>query len=248
MPFVIDGPGFERRFRPEGLDTQASIVLMSGDQPAGVCLIARQGWTSRVAAMAIAPDFRAQGIGKQLMNLVIDESKARNDRRMVLEVIEQNPPAIGLYESVGMSKTRRLVGYRREPSPGLMSSLSEIDPSEVIRSQVSECDADLPWDFKPETLALKVNTVGFSLESKAFTLVSEAPNDRVIIWTLFVRKACRLQGLGTRLVEGLAAKYPDKALVMPVALPDDLAPEFFSKTGFVPPAISQFEMAISFSR
>ena len=64
MPFNIDGPGFERRFRPEGLDAQSSVVLMAEDQPAAVCLIARQGWTSRVAAMAIADAFTSSSMSR----------------------------------------------------------------------------------------------------------------------------------------------------------------------------------------
>jgi ribosomal protein S18 acetylase RimI-like enzyme len=127
MPFVIDGLQFERRFRPEGLDTQSSVILMDSDKPAAICLIARQGWTSRVAAMAIAPNFRRKGVGQHLMNLVIDEARKRGDHRLILEVIEQNPPAIGLYESVGMSITRRLAGYRREPSAGTKSDIQFID-------------------------------------------------------------------------------------------------------------------------
>lgn len=245
VPFVLEAGTFERRFRPEGLDSQAGIILMNSDEPAGVCLIARQGWTSRVAAMAIAPAFRSQGVGKYLMNRVIDEAKARGDKRMVLEVVEQNPPAIGLYESVGMRKTRRLVGWRREGSEGIPIDLTPVDPAEIVRSQVMECSPDLPWDYKPETLALKINTLGLSLEDKAFAILSDTP-ERVIVWSLFVVGEHRGKGYGRKFVEGIAARFPGKAIVTPVALPDDHADVFLTKLGFKNPDISQFEMAIDF--
>ena len=249
MPFVLDALGFERRFRPEGLDSQSSVILKEGDQFAAICLIARQGWTSRVAAMAIAPDFRRQGVGKHLMNLVIGEARERGDRRLVLEVIEQNPPAIGLYESVGLTITRRLVGYRREPSLGASAEIQEVDPSEVIRRQVIECDAGLPWDYKPETLATKcVSLTGYSLEDRAFALVTNTTGERVIIWSLFTIRSERRKGYGKRMVEAIAARYPEKALVTPVALPDTHAPEFLTAVGFSEVSISQFEMAIDLSQ
>ena len=245
MTFTLDAAAFERRFRPEGLDTVSSVLLKSGDNFAAICLVARQGWTSRVAAMAIAPEYRRKGVGQYLMNKVIDDARARGDQRLLLEVIEQNPPAIALYESVGMTKTRRLVGYRREPSEGVASELERIDPSVVIRNQAVECSEDLPWDFKPETLTLKLGFLkGFRLNDEAFALLSDPPGERVIIWTLFTRKGARRSGLGRQLIEAVAALYPTRAIVTSVALPDDHELEFLSATGFTEIPISQFEMAI----
>ncbi len=245
MPFSLDAGTFERRFRPEGLDTQASLLLMLDDKPAGICLIARQGWTSRVAAMAIASDFRGKGLGKKMMIQVIEEARERGDRRMVLEVIEQNPPAIGLYERVGFSKVQRLIGYRKVASGGTEQKLERIDPSGVIRRQVSEGEPNLPWDYKPETLSLKVNTVGWSLEDQAYALVSEAPGDRVVLWSLFTNRNSRGLGFATKLLDGLGHQYAGKTIVMPIASPEGLAKDFMLKNGFEIPEITQFEMAIN---
>ena len=249
MTFTLDAAAFERRFRPEGLDTVSSVILKSEESFAAICMIARQGWTSRVAAMAIAPGYRRQGVGQHLINKVIDEARKRGDQRMLLEVIEQNPPAIALYEGVGMNKTRRLVGYRREPSEGVAAELDRIDPSLLLRIQAAECCPDLPWDFKPETLTLKVGFLkGFSLNDEAFALLSDPPGERVIIWTLFTKKGARRSGRGLQLAEAIAALYPTRAIVTSVALPDDHEPEFLAATGFIEISISQFEMAIDLTQ
>ncbi len=249
MPFIIDGPGFERRFRPEGLDSQSSMILMADGKPAAVCLVARQGWTSRVAAMAIAPDFRRQGVGQQLMKLVIAESKQRGDQRLVLEVIEQNPPAIALYESVGLKTTRRLVGYRREPQPGEYHEIQLIDPSIVIRNLAIECSSDLPWDYKPETLSHRgAPAKGVSYRDQAFAMISDSIPERVVFWSLFTKLSSRRNGEATRLVNAIAHRNPDKALVTPIALPDDHCREFLTRTGFKEVKVSQFEMAIDLTR
>lgn len=245
VPFVLDASGFENRFRPEGLDTQASILVKDGDKPAAMCLITRLGWNARVAAMAVAPNHRRTGVGRRLMGTVIDEARTRGDKRLVLEVIEQNPAAISLYEAVGMKITRRLVGYKRAGGDSQAEELQNVDPLTFTRLMTAECDLDLPWDFLPETLNAKgPPSEALSLDDAAYALVTEAPT-RTIIWSLFVKRDKRGQGYGTRLVRALAAKYEGKDLVTPVALPDTVAPRFFEKLGFVSPEISQFEMEIN---
>ncbi len=178
------------------------------------------------------------------MTTVIAEAKDRGDKRMVLEAIANNDAAIGLYESVGMRKTRQLIGYRRGPVSACGEILVEIDPAEFVRRQANECSNDLVWDFKPETLTLKVNAKAYSLDGKAFALVTEAPNDRLVIWSIFVNADSRRQGYGRRLVDSLASAHPERMMVFPIAVPDDLAHEFMTAMGFEVPEIKQYELAI----
>ena len=51
------------------------------------------------------------------MTTLIEQARERGDRLYDLEVIEQNPRAVRLYEGVGFKKLRRLVGYEAQ-SPG----------------------------------------------------------------------------------------------------------------------------------
>src|SRR5918912_2151985 len=115
MPVNVSAQGYERRFRPENLDPFASYVYFREARPVAIVLIARRGWTSRIAAMAVAPEARRKGFGKRIMQGVIRGAVARGDRSMLLEVFEHNTPAVNLYKGLGFSPIRRLVGYHREP-------------------------------------------------------------------------------------------------------------------------------------
>ena len=97
------------------MDPFASYVYFRENRPVAVVLVARRGWTSRIAAMAVAPEARGKGFGKRIMQGVIDEAVARDDRSMLLEVFEHNTPAVKLYKGLGFRPSRRLVGYHHDP-------------------------------------------------------------------------------------------------------------------------------------
>src|SRR5262245_29749601 len=86
--------------RQDHVDLNASQIILDGDQKVGVALVARRGWTSRIAAMGIVSERRGQGAGEWLMRQIITQAGERRDRWVVLEVIEQNWPAVHLYQKL----------------------------------------------------------------------------------------------------------------------------------------------------
>src|SRR4051812_44851211 len=114
VPLNFTAEAYERRFRAEDLDPYTSRVYEWDGAAAGVMLIARRGWSSRIAAMGLAPELRGGGVGRRVLGETIAEARARGERRMVLEVIEGNAPAVALYTKLGFRPRRRLVGYRWE--------------------------------------------------------------------------------------------------------------------------------------
>jgi ribosomal protein S18 acetylase RimI-like enzyme len=139
VPMLLTPERYETRFRAENLDPFWSRLYHSEGAPAAVVMIAGRGWTSRLAAMAIAPNFPGRGLGKEVMRVALEEAVLRKDRTMILEVIEQNPAAVSLYTKLGFRPIRRLVGYDFQPrDAGHHGSdfqhLGEIDPLIVARS------------------------------------------------------------------------------------------------------------------
>jgi GNAT superfamily N-acetyltransferase len=87
VPIKMTAQAFERRFRGEDLDPFASRVVYAGagDSPVGVVLVARRGWTSRIAAMGLAPEARGQGLGRRLLSEAVEEARARSERAVYLK-------------------------------------------------------------------------------------------------------------------------------------------------------------------
>src|SRR5215210_1225766 len=154
VPVNISAGAYERRFRPENVDPFASYAYFWKIAPVAVVLVARRGWTSRIAAMAVAPGVRGKGLGKRIMQGVIDEAVERGDRFVLLEVFEHNTPAVKLYEGLGFEPLRRLVGYHHRPgaAPDGADALSKLDPLALARVVAREGKTNLPWMLAAETL------------------------------------------------------------------------------------------------
>ena len=94
VPINITDTVLLTMLRRDGIDLTASRVLMRDDEPIGLAMIARRGWTSRLAAMGITSNARSGGVGTWAMEQFIAEAKARGDKEMLLEVIEQNTAGV----------------------------------------------------------------------------------------------------------------------------------------------------------
>src|SRR5215218_1874712 len=156
MPVHVTAHGYERRFRPEHVDPFASYVYFREARPVAAVLVARRGWTSRIAAMAVAPEARGRGLGKLIMQDAINEAVERGDGYVLLEVFEHNDPAMKLYEGLGFSPLRSLVGYHHDPvgaSYAVTDTLDELDPLDFARVVAREGEPNLPWMLAAETLS-----------------------------------------------------------------------------------------------
>lgn len=75
-------------------------------------LLAPQGsGDGDIQTIAVHPDFRKQGLGRQLMEALLAEAEARQAKRIFLEVRADNPHAITLYETLGFEQIASRPGY-----------------------------------------------------------------------------------------------------------------------------------------
>jgi ribosomal protein S18 acetylase RimI-like enzyme len=240
-PVHVDAEGYERRLRAEHLDPFASrVYLREGpeDDPrsyAGLLLVARRGWTARVAGMGVAPEMRGRGLGERAMREAVGDAQARGDREMVLEVFEQNAPAVALYEKLGFRARRRLFGYRRgaaDAVAGTPGALSEADPLEVARLVAREGEPDLPWMLAAETLSAAAPPArAYHLGRHAYALIEEAGSEAVLLSALLVRRPERRVGWGKRLLGALFATFPGRDWYVPAIVPEGPTSTFLESSG-----------------
>jgi ribosomal protein S18 acetylase RimI-like enzyme len=252
MPVSVTAEGYEHRFRPEHVDPFASYVHFRETRPVAVVLVARRGWTSRIAAMAVAPEARGRGLGRRIMQDAIDEAVERGDRSVLLEVFEHNTPAVKLYEGLGFRPLRRLVGYHHDPG-GAASEVTDtlygLDPLDFARVVAREGGPGLPWMLAAETLSGAVSPAqAFHLDHRAYALIGDPDANVILLAAFVVPRAYRRNGWGTRLMQALIATYPDKAWSIPQIVPEELAATFFARCGWTLMDTNQLEMVLDVSR
>lgn len=212
IPF--DLPMILNLTRADSVDLAQSRVIVRDGAAVGAALIARRGWTCRLAAMAILPEARRSGLGRAIVLQLLDEAKLRGDRTMVLEVIEQNPAAVELYRACGFGTIRRLIGFGGSTAPpvdesDLHSSLIEVDLREVAAAVARYGLSDLPWQLSAETIAqLAPPAVGYRL-GDAWIAITDPAQPVVAIRALAGRDAVEPHRL-VALLRAVMAKHPGK--------------------------------------
>jgi ribosomal protein S18 acetylase RimI-like enzyme len=245
IPVAFNVNAFLNMVRKDGIDLTISRVLLRNGLPSGIALIARRGWTSRLAAMGITKEARGIGAGSWFMEQLIDEAGNRNEHEMVLEVIEQNESAFQLYKKCGFEIIRRLIGFiRRDAVEHLEADLEEIDIRQVGNLISRYGLTDLPWQLSGESMALTTPPACAYRSGKAYAVISNPDAKDVAIWTLLVEPDARGRRLGTDLVKSVIAQHPNKTWHVPALLPEELG-RVFERASFTREELSQWQMRLA---
>ena len=245
VPIHMDNSQFLNMLLKDNINLTSSRVLLIEDQPAGIALIARRGWTSRLAAMGIKKEFRGKKAGTWFMDELIKEARERKDREMVLEVIEQNESAVRLYQNYGFETVRRLIGLvHQDAKQDAKSDFQEVDLREMGQLISQHGLPDLPWQLSGETIALmNPPTCAYKL-GEAYIAVSNPEAEHVVIWSLLVEPSARGQELGVDTLTRVMAHHTGRIWHVPAIWPEQFG-VIFESAGFKREDLSQWQMRLS---
>ena len=246
VPVRFEPSQFLTMLRKDNIDLDASRVLLADGEPSGTALIARRGTlrASRLAAMGVIKEMRGKSAGSWLMEGLIREARARGDREMVLEVIEQNEPAVRLYKKQGFQTVRRLISLiRRDAKPDPKNDLQEIDLREMGQFILRHGLPDLPWQLSGETIGLLGPPARAFKCGRAYIAISNPDVEHVVIWSLLVETEARGKGLAVGLLENIMANHAGKTWHVPALFPEELG-RVFERAGFQREELSQWQMRL----
>jgi len=92
---------------------------MDGDAGCGIAgalLEPEDDSRAQLVSMWTAPTHRRFGVGRLLVDAVVDWAKSREIKMLLLMVVSTNNPAIRFYEQLGFAKTGRTDPYPNDPS------------------------------------------------------------------------------------------------------------------------------------
>lgn len=238
MPIEFNEEHFSIFVARDEIELSLSRVLMEGDQPIGLGLIAVRGKNSRLAAMGIAKDWRNRGAGQWLLEGLMTEARQRGNVRMWLEVISKNEPAVHLYEKFGFKKVRQLFGFiAKAPAGKTDRSFEACDIDRLIEKAEQYSLPDLPWQADVEAIRHNAgSTFGFRLND-SYIATTNLEGEQVLIRILASEK----QDVAERLLQALFAAHPGKTWRIPAIFPEEQAP-IFENAGMEKQEISQWQM------
>jgi ribosomal protein S18 acetylase RimI-like enzyme len=226
-----------------GIDLGHSQLALVDGRVIGFGFIARRGTASRLAAFGIVPEAQGQGWGKHFMQQLIEQAGRRGDQRMVLEVFEQNTPAVKLYEGLGFRSERRLMGYEGQQLSGEAGALEPIPILTPGRRVTQWGDDNLPWQCSGETLMKYTPPYAAYALGESCVLISDPGAEQIAIRGVAVPVDQQRQGMGTRLIRALVAAFPGKKWVVPQLCPEAFG-GLFLRNGFTVLPLNQLQMTL----
>ena len=102
------------------------LVALDGERVAGY--VGSQSVLDEADMMNIAvhPDYRRQGIGRDLVLALAEALQKKGIRGLMLEVRQSNAPAIALYEQLGFQQVGMRPNYYRNPKENALILRKEL--------------------------------------------------------------------------------------------------------------------------
>ena len=152
FPVRLDAQAFLALNEPSDVDFARSRVALSQGEPVGICLLAVRGDLGWIGGLGIAASARRRGLGRLLMEAVLEEASAAGLRGVSLEVLERNDAAITLYERLGFATRRMLEVWTMDAAaPPSRAVVAALDWAQAwIAANRAQPE---PWQRADESLA-----------------------------------------------------------------------------------------------
>ncbi|HUS94891.1 MAG TPA: GNAT family N-acetyltransferase [Patescibacteria group bacterium] len=133
--YIVPMPMNVARFREYiylyDIDLSASWVATRGDIIYGLGMLGIRSGRAWISRVGVLPWGRRQGIGRSIINKLLDSAGENSLDTIYLEVIAGNEPASQLFLTSGFQRTRELIVARRPPHSN--HNLMELEEKPQIR-------------------------------------------------------------------------------------------------------------------
>jgi GNAT superfamily N-acetyltransferase len=142
-PMHVDAPTFRFMVDAWDIDLAKSRVALDDDEAVGIANLGVRGNRGWIGGIGVVPQARRRGVGRLLMEALLAEAPPT----VQLEVLEQNEPAIRLYESLGFERTRVLEVWSLGEAPTVEARAVEAAPLGQAGLPWQRQDASLPAEY-----------------------------------------------------------------------------------------------------
>lgn len=202
------------RAAKNGVDLACSPGAFADGRLVGLTLVGLGPWGGEPAAFdactGIVKEHRGHGLAGRLFEAALPELRRRGVRRFVLEVLQENAPAVKAYEKTGFRITRSFACFEQGEASDRMLPVADLRPvgPEALLDFEAELDWAPSWENRFDAIRAipeQVQLFGAFDGDRCQGIVAYLPALRWIM-TVVVRRARRGQGLGSALLRHALAR------------------------------------------
>jgi GNAT superfamily N-acetyltransferase len=135
VPMPMNAAKLREYVETYDVDLDASAVVIDGDQMLALGMLGVRENRAWITRLGVVRSNRRQGVGGALVTYLVEQARRKNADYIVIEVIDDNLPALSLFAKKGFKPVRDLLVLRRPPG-----SL-KIKPPEAKIKMLSYTDA-----------------------------------------------------------------------------------------------------------
>lgn len=238
------------KIKSEDIRLNFSVGVYTNERPAGFILHAvrnfPEGKQAYNAGTGVIPNFRGQNLTHKMYEFILPKLKEAEVSSSILEVMEQNVPAIKSYHKAGFQKITNLECFRGKVS--LNREDNHISIQKINHPNFQELQTfwewEPTWQHSVETIqkSTTYECYGAYIEGElAGYITANITTGRVAQFA--VNSIFRRQGIGTKLFQNITRKCPDG--ITAINVDDSLTTHFFLTSLGLKPFLRQHLMKLS---
>jgi len=219
VPVQLSEEQLSDKVEREGIVPELCVGAFAGDQMVGFILTGLGDWqgkrTAYNAGTGVISSFRGQGVTQRMYEFLLPKLRQLEVKQCLLEVIENNYPALNTYRKIGFQITRSLSCFRALRQQLLFSvhlpegvTIREASQAD-LQTYKRLCEVEPSWQNSLEALGRS--------QGQALTLEARTARGELIGYVSFFRKngavaqlavekSWRGQGVGTSLLREAARR------------------------------------------
>lgn len=249
VPIQLTLPLLEQKIQGENIQLSQSIGAFSGNLLTGLILHGADTWPGPQmlynGGTGVIPAFRGRHLVQQMYAQFKPMYRQMGVRRVILEVITSNTPAIRAYTSSGFTTSRLFHCYKGQPLQSTVKKDIQLKEATLPDWTLLNgfCDQLPSWSNRSESIqregADTITWIAYEKETAVGFVSVYTGNKR--IRQLAVRPQYRRQGIGSALLQHITKMLQGPFSITNITDENRGLQQFLLKAGFTP-TVSQYEM------